>query len=303
MFDMKKTFLMLTILALAAPCMAAVSIDVNDLGNGWAAIEYTADSNVSAFGLKVTVGQNRTITNIQNYHVGESNSTAKGYGIFLGKIGIAGGVPTSYGDPIAPNTDPGASGTGLDTNTVILELGALYEDGNQPPRSGTLCVLRVSGCCKMSVAGEATRCGEVGEDAAGAVLEGGSTSVVIDDTNCTDVQIDYSCGCACWFDTTSTSYLVPDGTVDTLDFGVLLGDLNYAMYLVGVYEIVENDPCTGFLYRECNDASGPTYIVPDGKINTTDFNVLVGRLNYAMYEHGVYSYPCGDPNIDPPIYY
>jgi hypothetical protein len=199
MVDMKKTLLMLTVLMLAVPAMAAVSIDVNDLGNGWAAIEYTADSNVSAFGLTVTVDSNATIDDVNNYHVGESTSSTKGYGIFLGTIVIDGnGDVTSYGTPIAPNTDPGASGTGLGTSTVILELGALYEDGNQPPLSGKLCELKVSGCCKMSVAGEATRCGEVSMVAAGAVLEGGSTAVVIDDTNCTDVQIDYNCGPACW---------------------------------------------------------------------------------------------------------
>jgi hypothetical protein len=97
--------------------------------------------------------------------------------------------------------------------------------------------------------------------------------------------------------------LVPDGKVNTTDFNVLLGDLNYAKYLIGIYEIVKDDPNTGFLYRECNDASGPTYMVPDNKINTTDFNVLVGRLNYAMYLYSVYEYTCGDPTIDPAIYY
>ena len=192
---MKKTLFMLTVLALAVPTMAAVSIDVNDLGNGWAAIEYTASSNVSAFGLRVTVDGANTITDLNStsYHVGESNSTAKGYGIFLGKIVIdGGGSVTSYGDPIAPNTDPGASGTGLGTSTVVLELGALYEDGNQPALSGTLCVLRVSDCTTMSVVGDGTRCGEVDSNDAGAVLEDG-TSVVVDVTGATDVQIDYSC--------------------------------------------------------------------------------------------------------------
>ena len=194
---MKKTLLMLTILALAVPTMAAVTIDINDLGDGWVAIEYTTDSNVSAFGLKVTVDGANTITDLNStsYHIGESNSTAKGYGIFLGKILIdGGGNVTSYGDPIAPSTDPGANGTGLDTNTVILELGALYEDGNQPPLTGTLCVLRVSGCTTMSVVGEATRCGEVGGNPAGAVLESGTSVTVTGDT---DEPIDYLCANPC----------------------------------------------------------------------------------------------------------
>lgn len=268
---MKKTLLMLTVLVLAVPAMAAVSIDVNDLGNGWAAIEYTADSNVSAFGLKISVDSNETITDINNYHVGESNSTAKGYGIFLGKIVITGGVPTSYGDPIAPNTDPGASGTGLGTNTVIIELGALYEEGNQPPLSGKLCELQVSGCCKMSVEGEATRCGEVLGEAAGAVLEGGSTSVVIDDTNCTDVQIDYSCGCP-----TCPGDMVPpgngDGNISLADMYFLINTLSAAG---PPYAIPSTDPS----YTICGDVVPPGN--PDGFLTLADMYYVINTISAA----------------------
>jgi hypothetical protein len=267
MVDMKKTLLMLTVLLLAAPAMAYVSIDVNDLGNGWAAIEYSADTNVSAFGLKVTVSGANTITDINNYHVGESNST-KGYGIFLGTIVIDGnGDVTTYGNPIAPNSDPGATGTGLDTNTVILELGALYEDGNQPPLSGKLCELKVSGCCTMSVEGEATRCGEVGMDAAGAVLEGGATSVVIDDTNCTDVQIDYSCS--------------PCGTCATCkgdmngDCWIMLPDMYMLINLISAagppYQIPSTDPS----YNDCGDMNGDTWIM------LPDMYMLINQISAA----------------------
>ena len=212
---MKKTLLMLAILALAAPAMAAVSIDVNDLGDGWAAIEYTTDTNVSAFGLKVTVSGANTITDINStsYHVGESNSTAKGYGIFLGKIVIDGnGDVTSYGDPISPNNILiGEATYGLDTNTVVLELGALYEDGNQPGHTVVkLCELQVSGCCTMSVVGNSARCGEADGNDAGAVLED-STSVEVDVSGATNVQIDYNCGCGCLGDVNlDTWVMLPD---------------------------------------------------------------------------------------------
>ncbi|MHC4122090.1 MAG: hypothetical protein ACYSSI_00835 [Planctomycetota bacterium] len=249
---MKKTFLMLTVLVLAVPAMAAVSIDVNDLGDGWVAIEYTADSNVSAFGLRVSVDSGETIDDINsNYHIGESNSTAKGYGIFLGKIVIdGGGNVTSYGDPIAPNSDPGASGTGLGTSTVVLELGALYEDGNQPPLSGTLCTLKVSGCCAMSVVGDSTRCGIADGNDAGAVLEN-STSVEVDVSGATGVSIDYSCGCACFGD------LNGDGWV-------MLPDMYQMIALFNTkgppYQIPNTDP----LYNLCADMNADDWMMlPD----------------------------------------
>jgi hypothetical protein len=196
---MKKSLLVLTVLALAVPAMAAVSIDVNDLGGGVAAIQYTADVNMSAFGLKVSVDAG-TITAVSPNQVGESNSTSKGFGIFLGTIDIndTTGEVDNYGSPVAPNSDPGASGTGLDTNTVVIELGALYEDGNQPPLTGTLCQVTVSECCKMTVTVEPTRCGETaGQEDAGAVQEDG-TAVVPTLTGATAIDIDYNCGPACY---------------------------------------------------------------------------------------------------------
>jgi hypothetical protein len=151
----------------------------------------------------------------------------------------------------------------LDTNTVIIELGALYEDGNQPPLSGKLCELKVSECCKMSVVGEATRCGEVGEDAAGAVLEGGSTAVVIDDTNCTDVQIDYNCGCA-----TCKGDMSGDGWIMLQDMYMLIGLLSNAG---SPYQIPSTDPN----YNDCGDMSGDSWIM------LQDMYMLIGQLSQA----------------------
>jgi hypothetical protein len=177
--------------------MAAVSIDVNDLGGGVAAIQYTADANMSAFGLRVSVDAG-TITAVSPNHVGESNSTAKGFGIFLGTIDINSttGAVDNYGTPVAPNSpDTGTAGTGLDTNTVVIELGALYEDGNAPPLGGTLCQVTVSQTCKMTVTVDATRCGQTsGAQDAGAVQEDG-TPVVPTLTGATAIDIVVGCPC------------------------------------------------------------------------------------------------------------
>lgn len=146
---MKKTVIVLLALIFTAPVMAAnTSIDINDLGDGWIAIDYNTvyGPNISAFALKVSVDNSATIFDVCDYYVGEStNPTTGGYGIFPSTIVIVDGNVTDYNVPIAPNTATGATGTGLDTNSVILELGALYEDGNAPPKTGRLCVIGVDG--------------------------------------------------------------------------------------------------------------------------------------------------------------
>jgi hypothetical protein len=266
---MKKTLLVLTVLALAVPAMAAVSIDVNDLGGGVAAIQYTADVNMSAFGLKVSVDAG-TITAVSPNKVGESNSTAKGFGIFLGTIDINSttGAVDNYGSPVAPNSDPGASGTGLDTNTVVIELGALYEDGNQPPLSGTLCQITVSETCKMTVTVEPTRCGETGggQDA-GAVQEDG-TAVVPTLTGAT--AIDIVLGCSCWGDIAGDASPDPDNVVSTSDLSKLV------TYLYGLGSPYSISPVpAGY---ECMDIAGDSSPDPDNVLSTSDLSKLVTYL-------------------------
>jgi hypothetical protein len=146
----------------------------------WAYVKYTSDptkpdANVSGFGLKVYTADpnaNAKITAIGDYIVGESNSTTKGYGIFPGGIIIndSNGTVTDWNTPIAPSWDPCAMGTGLDTNTIIVELGALYQEGNAPPLSGTLFSVKVDGDCNVCVTGEPLRGNVVLTDSNGAIL-------------------------------------------------------------------------------------------------------------------------------------
>ena len=174
---MRKMLLVSMVLLMAAPVFAGnVTMSVADKGLRWASIRYSADANVSGFGLKVyTADPNKVakITDIADYNVGESNSVKKGYGIFPGSIVIDdNGDVNDYNRPLAKPGSPGTTGTGLDTNTVVVELGALYVDGNQPPLSGTLLSVKVDGDCNVCVTGEPIRGKVVLTDANQATMVG-----------------------------------------------------------------------------------------------------------------------------------
>ena len=171
---MRKILLVMSVLLFAAPAFAGtVTFTVTDINDGWATIGYSADANVSGFGLKIytTVDANAVITDINNYKVGESVTGNKGYGIFPGTIDIndVTGVVDSNGTPVAPNDDPGASGTGLNTNTIIVEMGALYVEGNEPDLSGNLIDVKVDRDCNVCVEGEPVRGNVVLTDANAAI--------------------------------------------------------------------------------------------------------------------------------------
>jgi len=169
---MKKIIFALIAFVFAAPALATVTITATDEGGGIVRISYTAVSEpnkIRAFALNITVDSGATIDGISDYNIGESNSTAKGYGIFMGAINIDAGTGQviSYGTPVAPNTASGALG-GLGTPGITVEFGSLYEDGNAPPDSGTLCRLDVNGQgaadYNLGLATEDVRGGVVMED-------------------------------------------------------------------------------------------------------------------------------------------
>ena len=110
-------------------------------------------NRVRAFALHVSVDVG-TIDAISDYKEGESSQHGtKGYGIFPGSIDLTDPENPDWNDPVAPDEDRGAEGTGLGTDTVILEMGSLYAGGdpNAPPASGTLCRLTVSDGCWMTI--------------------------------------------------------------------------------------------------------------------------------------------------------
>jgi len=108
---MRKTLLVIVVLFITAQVYAAtVTLSVEDEGVGWASIRYSADADVSAFGLKVTADSGALFTAIKDYNVGECTASVQGYGIFPGTIDINEdtGVVDANGTPVAPDTDPGA---------------------------------------------------------------------------------------------------------------------------------------------------------------------------------------------------
>ena len=188
---MKKTFFALLVLMLAGQVMAANVVitvvpdgDAND--TNMAFINFVSDVNVRAFALNIEVTAGVNIVDVNNYFEGDCNATSKGFGIFLDTInGIdvndKGGVE-EWGSPVADACSPGAAGTGIGTSKVVIGMGALYEDGNQPLLSGTLCKIRVNGSCTVNVTEEDTYRG-------GVVLEDG-TSTDANLTGATNVPLD-----------------------------------------------------------------------------------------------------------------
>jgi hypothetical protein len=140
---------------------------------------------VRAFAVEVNVDNGFTISAVTDYNTGESSALTgkkKGYGIFPGSFrDVINPADPCWADgnykPVAPATDVDASGTGIGTHKVILELGSLYVGSpNQPPASGTLCKLVISTGqnntttgfgpkdCNMQITVSATRGGVVLED-------------------------------------------------------------------------------------------------------------------------------------------
>jgi len=182
---MKKMFLVLALLMFASQAVAGtvtltlIQDDVNyPAESRIGALYYTADADVSGFGLNITVDTaDANIVDINNYFVGECDGSNKGFGIFPASFSreIDAGNPNwddpNY-SPVAANTDAGASGTGLGTGTIIIEMGALYEDGNKPATTGLnlLCRFQVDGDCNVTVTGDATRGNVVLADGNAATL-------------------------------------------------------------------------------------------------------------------------------------
>ena len=180
---MKKLLLVLIILAVAVPASASVVITCEQIprahygtGNDGnvVTVKYNATTevnNVRAFGLEIELidnigANNAVITEVYGYFVGECTAGSQGYGIFPGTIVIdGGGVVTEYGTPVAPNTDPGAAGTGLGTNKIVVEMGSLYTGANSPPAQGILLKFRVNNkCCDIKISENTERGGVVMEN-------------------------------------------------------------------------------------------------------------------------------------------
>lgn len=171
---MRNLSLLLAMLLLATPALAAVRIVVEPDGEA-AAIKYATDGEkVRAFALDITVDKG-TIDGISDFIRGESTVANPGYGIFPANFGRYIVVDADTGEvaswdvndytPVADPCDRGALG-GLGTGGITVEMGALYyptddSSPNAPPNEGLLFKLTLSEPANITVALNEVRGGVV----------------------------------------------------------------------------------------------------------------------------------------------
>jgi len=265
---MKKIVLIVAVLTLAVPALAEVKITCGTqpwkaLGdNTWCAnqpwsnvdanliiVDYNATSeanNVRAFALDITLTDNyppagtpnAVITSVEGFKVGESNSTSKGYGIFMGSIVIDGaGNVTDWNTPVAPAGEPEAAGP-LGSNSITVELGSLYVGANSPAKSGTLFKFRVNNkACTVTITENTRRGGVVMENPDQVVGVNTPAAYVL-----------------CPGDICGAGYGARDGFVNFWDFWRLSANYN---------KTPPTDPRTSLC--------GAGYSTPDGTCNFWDF--------------------------------
>lgn len=160
---MKKLIVILAIVMVASPVMAAVTVSCAQVGTtnsftvsygGASATD--PNSAVRGFALDISVS-NGTISGVTC-----SNSS---YYIYPGSIQISGGSVQSYGSCICSSTYPGTN-PGLGTSAVTVEMGSLYTGTTKPATSGTLMTVSTTSTlpATVTIAANSARGGVVMEN-------------------------------------------------------------------------------------------------------------------------------------------
>lgn len=311
---MKRLSVLLAVLVVAGPALAAVRIIVEPDGNT-AAIKYETDGEkVRAFALDIAVDAG-TIIGISDFIRGESTAENPGYGIFPANFSRYITVDADTGEvaawdiddytPVADPCDPGALG-GLGTDGITIEMGALYyppddNSPNAPPDSGTLCRLTLSTEANVTVSLNEIRGGIVLTDpdvAATVDMVQASATIVSDDgellaTSHPDYAEWVAVGRpACWAyprQCHGDADGLTEGDASTGIYHVGPQDLNV---LVAAWQIkepphgpgiasIENGICADFARdKEGNEATG--YY----RVGMTDLNRLVANWLVKEPPHG-----------------
>jgi hypothetical protein len=277
--EMRRIILILTLLILAAPTLATVTItlEVNPANARQVLIGYVSDEPelIRAFALDITVTDGNII-DVNDYAIGDDNG---GYGIFPGSFADAQvqvnpttGEVDNWGvagySPVAPAGDPDALG-GIGTGGVTIEMGSLY-DTAAPSMTGILCSVTVD------------------EDVTDLCVEGNAIrgSVVLESA----VRIDVPKKCLTppppeCFDSSCPEYPMwvklgkPDcwccpyqchGDADCLDSGM---PFKYRVYIADLTLIVNNwkkkattadlDPCADFDHKDSGMPFKYQVYIPD----------------------------------------
>lgn len=233
---MRRSLFLIMALMLATPALGTVVITCNDEDNGVVSISYNASTEtelVRAFALDVSVDSGATIEAIDgnSFSGGEGNK----YGIFPGTIDLTDPNNPDWNSPIAPSTDPGAEGTGLGTNRVILEMGSLYDPDVYagPATSGQLCKLQLdlTSDCNVAIVVEPTR--------GGIVMEDGSTPSVTSG-GCSISGAQPVPPCWLWLGQCHGDTVGDDLTIDLSDFQAFKAAFGYD------YPNANYDPCADY---------------------------------------------------------
>ncbi len=175
---MKKLVFLLSVMMLALPAMGAVEIIVEDNGDGTATVSYdaTAEMNVPrAFALNVSVDAG-TIDSVTPYCEGMSGAVDPnfgngniGYGIFPGTVDV--NYDDNYidnpGTPVAKADDPDGPGQ-VPGQSIVIEMGSLYEDANAPGDIGELFTFAYTDATQVTISANSLR--------GGVILEGGKST-------------------------------------------------------------------------------------------------------------------------------
>ena len=169
---MRKVMLVLVVLLLAVPSMAAVTVTATDDGtsDGWVTISYvqtdaTAGKRPRAFALDLVASAGEICE--------VSTAGCQPFPVYMGTIVIdANGTVVNPGTPVAPATAPGSAGP-LGSNAVTIEMGSLYDPAaapaGQPALAGDLIKVKLNKSCGLTVTANAPRA------TGGVVLEDGTT--------------------------------------------------------------------------------------------------------------------------------
>jgi hypothetical protein len=148
---MKKLIVILAIVAIASPVMAAVTISGSKSGTS-VTVNYAGGPNsVRAFALDITASTG-TIT--------AATCGNSSYYVYPGSIQIVSGSITGYGSCICSSTYPGTQ-PGLTTSGVTVEMGSLYTGTTKPASSGQVLTLTLSNSAASVVVSRSTGRGGV----------------------------------------------------------------------------------------------------------------------------------------------
>ena len=159
---MKKLILVLAVLLVSLPAMAAVTITA-DCDGGVYTVSYATDGNLPrAFALDITVATG-TITAV--------GGLSADYDIYPGSIVIADGAVSDAGSAVCDASYPGTLG-GIGTAGVTIEMGSLYAVGDTAPAtSGVLFTFTTSEAATVATVTEnAIRGGLVMENPEEAIV-------------------------------------------------------------------------------------------------------------------------------------